>query len=520
MLHDTLNQSTIEWIIATAISQDHDGHEACTASVCSRSNVDESTYRQAHVRDDCTCKPLLPDPQKVYDAIGQDQVPVMGLEGSDGDMRLVVRALSAESEEEYIAVSHVWVDGIGGKTETGLKQCQVERLHALCHSIANSGSRYFWVDSLCIPRCENDRGLYVKALDSIKTVYSRASHVLVLDKGIERCLTSSSRENLYAQIYLSGWMQRMWTYEEAILAKKLVFRLKDGFHTYSVKTKPTIRPIISVVFQSLGSQLFRLRAPKDRLNIGHVYTAFRYRTTNAKQEEFLSVSGVLGLNTQSLVENKGDARVRLFWLNVRQIPFDVVLLQGPKLDAPGFRWAPKTMMSPSHISLDSESEGKKSECTEYGLVGSYLTVRLSHALQGTASMAGSISNVFITGSQHDHTESATVIRVSCVESWPKAPDCKPFDAILLADEQMRIPAPGTREAGVALYRQPGQRVTTEASGSFEGNLPTYEPVGRVLIERLRNEEVGSAEATIMFEGNSKAVIDAQGSWDTSKICIT
>lgn len=520
MLHDTVNQSTIEWMIATGKSQDHAGHEACTASACSRSNVDESTYRQAHVGGNCLCKPLVPDPQKVYDAIRLDHIPVIGLEGSGRDMRLAVHALSAETQNEYIAISHVWVDGIGGKTETGLNQCQVERLHALSCSLVKSGNPLFWVDSLCIPRCENDRKLYVKALDSIKTVYSRASHVLVLDKGIQRCLSNCSKEDLYAQIYLSGWMQRMWTYEEAILAKKLVFRLKDGFHTYSVTTSPTIRPVISVVFQSLASQLFRLQAPKDRLNVGHVYTAFRYRTTNAKQEEFLSVSGILGLETWHLVDQKGDARAKSFWANVKWIPFNVVLLQGPKLDIPGFRWAPKTMMFPSHISLDSESEGTKSECTEHGLVGSYLTVRLQTTLQGTASKKGSIFNVFVTASQYEHAKSPTVLRVNCVETWPSPPYGKSFDAILLADEHMHAPAPGAREAGIALYQQREDQAKGGPDSSYNNNLPTFEPVGRVLIERLRNEEVGSAESTIMFEGSSKAVMDAQGSWSIGKICIT
>src|SRR5437773_7443019 len=43
--------------------------------------------------------------------------------------------------EDYIAISHVWADGIGGATERGLNTCQAKRLSRLCNSIDRKSTR-------------------------------------------------------------------------------------------------------------------------------------------------------------------------------------------------------------------------------------------------------------------------------------------------------------------------------------------------------------------------------------------
>lgn len=44
----------------------------------------------------------------------------------------------------------------------------------------------------------------------------------------------------------------MWTYEEAVRAKQLVFALNDGFYSYKADAGPSGRRVISVVWQSLA----------------------------------------------------------------------------------------------------------------------------------------------------------------------------------------------------------------------------------------------------------------------------
>jgi hypothetical protein len=518
LLEDTVNQSTIDWLVALGVQQDPVGHETCTAEACARNNIDESTYQQAHVCRGHDCQKLLPDLQKVMEILKENKVPVMCLETLNGKQRLTVSASSKTAPGNYIAISHVWADGLGGATEHGLNKCQVERLSRLCNSAkTTSRNTQFWVDSLCIPRV--DSSVYIKALIGIRDAYINASSVLVIDKTIEECTLSSSTEILYAHIYLSAWMQRMWTYEEAVLAKQLVFVLKDGFHTYRVDTWPSMRRTVSVVWQSLGTQLYRLRVKQELLNIGHIYEAFRYRLTNAPQEEFLSASGMLNLDTQSLLSVKGEERTKQFWLMLKWIPFNVPFLACPKLSELGFGWAPKTMMCQSSTTLDVDIEGEKSECTEEGLVGTYLTGCFDSLLKGKR---GSIFYIWVKGSDGSVDppgDYRALLRLYCIESWPEPPDSHDFDTIMLPSETRTVTSAGEWVAGAAFSHQDRAIEDPHASRSITGGIEKFQYVGRLLIERLQNHEISNSSGTIMFEGIRKAVIDEQGAWSVKKVCI-
>lgn len=489
---------------------------------CARNDIDETSYEQAHVCRSCQCEKLLPDLERIMQILRENEIPVVCLEILDGEPRLAVSARSKTSPGDYIAISHVWADGLGGSTEIGLNLCQVERVSRLCSSLRRAPTTiYFWIDCLCIPR--SDRDVYFQALIGIRDVYINASLVLVIDKTIEQCTSLSSTEYLYAHIYLSAWMQRMWTYEEAVLAKELVFALKDGFHKYKVNTFPSMRQTVCVVWQSLAAQLYRLRIDQMNLNIGHIHRAFRYRLTNARQEEFLSVSGMLRLDTQSLLEVKGEDRTKMFWLMLRWIPFNVLFLDCPRMSERGFRWAPKTMMSPSQTTMDTEVQGERSECTQEGLIGHYLMVNFDNVLKGSAGESGSIFYVWVKGSDSSNTstgDSLALLRVYCVQSWPTPPKSHSFDTIMLPSEAKTILSAGQWTAGAAFFRQLRVNKDPQTSKLSTNILDKFLYVGRLLIERLQNHELGSSTRTIMFPGSSRVNIDTEGIWSVKKICIT
>ncbi|KAK7962834.1 Het domain protein [Apiospora aurea] len=396
MMEETLGQSTIDWIAASHLAQDPKGHKTCKAEACARNDIDPRTYEQSHRCAGLSCEKLPVDLQRVVDILNAGGIPIVSLRNSDGRLDLAVRGTARTSAGNYIAFSHVWADGLGGATEIGLNRCQVQRLDKLCRKVRGGRDTWFWLDCLCIPSKKAvGADVYYKALEAIRDVYINASMVLVIDKTIEECTTASTCEQLYARVYLSAWMQRMWTYEEAVLAKDLRFVLQDGVHVYSPTTLPSMRRTVAVVWQNFAAQLYRLRVDLERLNIGHIYRAFRYRLTNVPQEEFLSVAGMLDLDTGKLLRLKGADRTRSFWLALRSVPSDVPFLDCPKLSENGFRWAPATMMHPSSTLLDTEVEGRKSLCTGSGLLGVYLTVSLKTGLMGRKHSEGSIFYVWV-----------------------------------------------------------------------------------------------------------------------------
>ncbi|KAI1362064.1 hypothetical protein F5Y08DRAFT_313072 [Xylaria arbuscula] len=515
LLQDTVNHSTMDWIVASGVQQSSVGHEICTKTQCARNNIDNNTYKQSHVcENEVSCLKMIPPVSKIMDILINDDIPVVRLESGSGVDRLEVTAISKNKPTPFIAISHVWADGLGGDSETGLNSCQVERLHTLCASVLRPPEcPWFWLDCLCIiPKTYKE--VYYKALDRIKDVYKCASSVIVLDKTIQKCSMDSTTEFLYAHIYLSAWMQRMWTYEEAVLSKELLFVLGDGLHKYRVDTQPSMRRTISVVWQSLASQLFRLRAGPNHLTIGHICGAFRYRLCNVPEDEFVSVAGMLGIDAMALLRENGDERTKHFWLMLHSVPRDVVFLTGPKLSFPGFRWAPRTLMNPSITTLDTAvADGDEAECTVSGLIGTYVTVKFNPALIGRGQGHGSIFNLWVEGSAEGvqpARDTRALLRLYCTENWP----CNGlgFDLIILPINLAFILEPGQWVPSVALQK--------DGCSVQDPRPPSYRYVGRLLVERIKDEEMTVSDGTIMFEGRSRVVINTHGKWQTRTLCIT
>ena len=95
-----------------------------------------STYRTRHVDPSCSC-PMLSIPyDKLVDIANSGQVPLISIAqavGSNPPYRFQLVARSASSK--YIAISHVWSDGLGNPRENALPLCQVKILHRMVNSL-------------------------------------------------------------------------------------------------------------------------------------------------------------------------------------------------------------------------------------------------------------------------------------------------------------------------------------------------------------------------------------------------
>lgn len=537
LLEATTNQSTMDWLVNTSIRQDTLGHELCTPMACAKNNVDVSTYKQRHCVPDCQCAPLFPNQKQIEEILQRDQLPVIEIAYPNIHPKLIVQAVDKRNTGDYVAISHVWVDGLGGSTEKGLLTCQVLRIQAFVTRVM--GTRpgtpaKFWIDSLCIP--PHSSKMYIPALIGIRDVYSCASLVLVIDRLIQQCSSAAPTEVLFASIYMSAWMQRMWTYEEAVLAKRLVFLLSnDEFHEYRPRTTgPTMRPTVSVVWRMLGAQLARLRMHEIEFNIGHIYLAFRFRLTNAKGDEFLSVASMLNLSTnnlEALEKVKGEQRARDFWLMLKDIPATVVFTQGPKLSFPGFRWAPKTMMYPTETRLDTRSDGRKCVCTKDGLLGGFLYLRLDRRLQGCNAYPhkhlvdrimgddhGLRNQNFIIWVEGDRStgrmeDKGTAYRLYCDETWPAPPESALFDGVIILTVDNVAPNPGQMWPAVFLLRD-------DFPGASQAASTVCRYIGRGMVERLRMQELVHATPTIMYTGADYTMIEARAEMQVSELCVT
>ena len=86
-----------------------------------------------------------------------------------GDEHLTVLP-AKKIEGGYLAISHVWADGLGNLEATSLPQCQVMQLSQYTRQQSNClhavpPIRHFWVDTLCVPPDQVDRKRHPRSSD-------------------------------------------------------------------------------------------------------------------------------------------------------------------------------------------------------------------------------------------------------------------------------------------------------------------------------------------------------------------
>ncbi|RDX48896.1 hypothetical protein OH76DRAFT_1520448 [Lentinus brumalis] len=200
-----------------AVRHRPDEHAACTEESCTVHNVDPATYTTQHTTPTCSCLFITPTFSDVDDLLSRGDIPVVIY---DSDRLSVRRA----ADGPYVAISHVWADGLGSTTEKGLPTCQVSRISSFAGQLVPCGA--FWIDGLCVPEVKH---LRKGAIRLMAQTYRGAEKVIVLDAGIRsHCSMSRTPAENILRVKTSVWMQRIWTMHEAFLARELYFEFSDG----------------------------------------------------------------------------------------------------------------------------------------------------------------------------------------------------------------------------------------------------------------------------------------------------
>lgn len=222
----------------------------------------------------------------------------------------------------------MWADGLGSSSEQGLPRCQAMRLLDLAQRATQSTSPNFWIDSLCIPKSQPARN---NAIIVMRSTYANASQVIVLDNGNRKQSRSSPSEVLFCVIYTSGWMQRLWTYQEALLARQLTFEFSDGLYTLQIDSLldqrgPTLPRSVCVVWRGLVSQSLRLlgRNSEGR-NIASVSRDSTWRSTSKQTDEMLAVAGILGINVERLLSAAGRMDLKAEISDIKKVELKIVV---------------------------------------------------------------------------------------------------------------------------------------------------------------------------------------------------
>ena len=196
-----------------------DGHSRCNFDFCQQSQANFTSVEQRHESPSCEqlrrnklrgCDPL----KDLFSRDILDKAVEKGAQGEPTAWQLNGRRI-IESNQKFMAISHVWSDGTGTGAWDGFR---VNRcLYHFFRKIAREfGCEGIWWDTICIP---NNKTLRAKALTNMHHNYEKAEITIVHDCFL-RNLEWVDAETACLAIVMSPWFSRGWTALELAKSRK------------------------------------------------------------------------------------------------------------------------------------------------------------------------------------------------------------------------------------------------------------------------------------------------------------
>jgi hypothetical protein len=371
-LANTKSVSSLRYICDQGPLDDGKDHSICTPQSCAAYDIDTRTYVPKHNSEckpvkgisDALCAYRRPVLEQVIVCIENGHVPVVSLNSSGLEIH-------KSTDMPYVALSHVWADGLGSASEDGLPVCQLQRLSALVSTLRPGAA--FWMDSICVPKAKLARK---KAIGMMARTYQDAEAVLVLDNSLQLMRSTESLGAKLLAVLTSGWMRRLWTLQEGVLARELYIQFADTAKALN-DLIPQLNDLLLQPDQAdLAAELFRLmkRSGYGTYTIGDVSRSLRWRNTTRATDETLAIASLLGIQVFPFLDLTGEGRMLLLFKKLGIFPRNILFLLGSKLDIPGSRWIPSSLMAAQNGNrggLTISSQGADATYTSQGLQATY-----------------------------------------------------------------------------------------------------------------------------------------------------
>jgi hypothetical protein len=115
-------------------------HSECTARICKSYQINMKKYQTKHVAPDCQCTELLVENQhEVEEILAQGGLPVLFMEEDNEQFgkSVTLRVEKWTQDYPYVAISHVWADGMGNPERNALPTCQLLKIKDLVDALPN-----------------------------------------------------------------------------------------------------------------------------------------------------------------------------------------------------------------------------------------------------------------------------------------------------------------------------------------------------------------------------------------------
>lgn len=364
-------------------------HQSCTKMACAINNIEDQAYVTRHQSEACDCASINVDIDAMCDILDGpgNEVPLLSFQNVVGANAISLKIKPAGDMCPFVAISHVWSNGLGNPNANSLPECQLKYIRDLLLSTttqenmtADEAPITFWMDTLCVPVGDTLRQPRTKAIARMRRTYEDAATVLVLDSSLQQLSLQNSHVELLLQIVASPWFTRLRTLQEGALARRLAFAFRDGVMDIDdfMRVNLTDRNgwLVSGMHEPLKHRinhlrgLLRLNFPSERSQdpFSAILELFRDRQTTKASDEGICLATLLGLDPTDLINAPADQRMILFYQKVKLVPSLALLLKGPRLSKPGLRWAPQTfLVAGNHQTRNTPSRSICNITAESGL---------------------------------------------------------------------------------------------------------------------------------------------------------
>ncbi|KAF6230812.1 hypothetical protein HO173_010928 [Letharia columbiana] len=376
-------------------------HRVCTSKCCFAHSLSLSQYKMRHSEactneTKCERKPISIDQQPVVDIYRSGTVPLLQFTVNDNEPSKVILKLSSSGTDttHYVAISHVWSDGLGNDGTNSLPHCQLAHLARMLDLFAEAGKQpFFWLDTLCCPVDPEGKKL---ALLQMRRIYAEANKTLILDSSLYSYNSQDlGAAELHPRYLTSGWMRRLWTLQESPLASNPWVQFKDG--------PPRLEPMFNRLKKIHDENLNYRRLVQDfwldskPLTLSWYYSpnglpqlwllnrALSQRNTTVAADESICIASLMSFDVSEILPLSGENRMCKAWdllaaANNGSLPRKMIFLDGFKLKRRGYRWAPSTLLPPGERFHNEHTRslrwrGPQGKPTSEGLMADYHSYR-------------------------------------------------------------------------------------------------------------------------------------------------
>lgn len=325
--------------------------DLCTKFKCSAYQLHEETYRTKHVEGCPGCYDIVADEREIFRILKSGCIPLILSIDSEDENRHVTLVESGP-DVEYVAISHVWSDGLGNVQRNALPRCQMLHLSNLIRSLPGKAhSVLFWIDTIgCPPDAAVQKEAQNLAISMMRQTYEDACAVLVLDSWLQlQKIDDMDDAEILLKIVCSAWNSRLWTLQEGALAKALYFQFADKQYSLeegldSLNKSDNLAVQLSLK-ASINQRVLDFRRFRDSGNtieqkIAALTRVCGFRSTSVASDEAICLGALLDLDVMQIVQTRGEDRMVKLWSLLTRVPSTLLFHEYPRLKTKGYRWAP------------------------------------------------------------------------------------------------------------------------------------------------------------------------------------